>query len=163
MTSYVSLFSSTKKDKTVSVREVLVMNISDTYMQGFDLRKLTKDERKQLKYQLRGHDVHDRFANSQNAAKHLIPDVDSELMKRCMKKVWKTFFIKEIKPITGSEDLTKTQVVAFLGTKGYGKGNEDNIRRNVNRYLQHPYKHGLYKMYEIKKVQNDSYHLTAKA
>lgn len=52
MTSYVSLFSYTKKDKTVSVREVLVMNISDIYMQGFDLRKLTKDERKQLKYQL---------------------------------------------------------------------------------------------------------------
>lgn len=131
MNSMVKVFGYTNSKGESSVKSVFVMNQTEDHLQGFDLSKLTKGERKALKAALANHEVLDRFATRKNGSAEPLEGLNKVWMR-----AWRSYKTSEMTAVIGTEvPATKTQIVEYIASQGLGK-NARAIRHNVNAVLR---------------------------
>lgn len=156
MKSYTKIFSYTKPNGNKSVREVFVLYENNEYVKGFDLKELSSGEIVQLKKSLKDHDVHNQEENAYKAANNLFEEeLDKDFMSLVISKALKTFRVDRLQ-----EGLPKTKIVELICEEGYGKGKKENVRRNLNYYLNKNYKKGLYRKYVVKQLEKDLFNIS---
>lgn len=165
----VKVFGYTKQDSSKEIKRVFVMNITENYLQGFDLDRLSPSEEKDLRRSLATHLVHNYFVTAYNGSPNPIKNVDSAKIKKWIKKAWRTYKIENITEKAFGKDwgYTKKQIcdliaiqklATFYNVPFLYESRKKTIQRNVNAViLGHSGKHKRTSAYGLKfKKKSDS-------
>lgn len=142
----VKVFGYTKQDSSKEVKRVFMMNSNETYLQGFDLDRLSPTEEKELRRSLASHVVHDKYVTANNGSPNPIKNVDSEKIKKWIDKAWRTYKWENItdKAIGKEWGYTKKQICDYVAIQKLAsfynvpflyESQKKSIQRNINAVI----------------------------